>query len=96
MEWSRTNGQGKGYYVTEHALDGSRRNKRGRADEAGPFGYGQARQWKYSRSVNGERRKGRNEYDIAEGTCFMADIEFDADGAVKTVRYDLVRPARKV
>ena len=51
---------------------------------------------RYRRFVNGERRERRKGYDIAEGSCFMADIEFDAAGTVKSVRYDLVRPARKV
>ena len=96
MEWNRQNGQRKGYYVTNHALESSGSRYRPRPYETGPGGYGQARQWKDRRSVNGERREGRIGYDIAEGTCFMADIEFDAEGVIKKVRYDLVRPARKV
>ena len=78
MDWNRKYGTKKGYCVTNHALEGSRKRYEAR------------------RSVNGKCRDGRNVYDIAEGTCYMADIEFDAEGAVICVRYDLVRPARKV
>lgn len=78
MDWDRNNGPWKGYYVTNHALEGSRKRYEAR------------------RSVNGKRRDRQNVYEIAEGACYMADIEFDADGAVIRVRYDLVRPARKV
>ena len=96
MDWDRKNGSWKGYCVTNHALEGSGTRYGKRPDGYGPGRNGQARQWYTRRSANGERRNGRNAYDIAEGTCYMADIEFDAGGAVVSVRYDLVRPARKV
>lgn len=95
MEMDRNYGQGKRYYVTNHALDGPGMRYAGPKKEYGPARYGHGRQWKYRRTVDGERHEGRNVYDIAEGSCYMADIEFDADGTVMSVRYDLVRPARK-
>jgi len=95
MEMDRMNGQGKRYYVTNHALGGPGARYGERKKEYVPERYGHARQWKYRRSADGERHDRRNVYDIAEEYCYMADIEFDADGTVISVRYDLVRPARK-
>lgn len=96
MEWNRMNGSGKGYYVTDHALKGSGYRYDGRSYSPRKDGPCRGRQWIYRRSVDGERHDGRNAYDIAEGVCYMADIEFDAGGAVLGIRYDLVRPAGKV
>ena len=95
MEWNRENGSGKRYYVTDHALKGPGHRPEGRPDRYVSERFSQARQWKYRRSVDGEHHFERNAYEIAEGSCYMADFEFDADGAVTNVRYDLVRPAGK-
>ena len=96
MDGNRYDGSGKGYYVTNHALrDPDERPKEWRFRRTSE-GYGKARQWKYRRSVDGERLHGHNAYDIAEGACYMADLEFGEDGVVTRIRYDLVRPARKV
>ena len=96
MDRNRENGSGKGYYVTNHALKSFGYRYPEGPRETGAEKAGRERQWKYRRSVDGERHVGRNAYDIAEGACYMADIEFDAGGAVRSIRYDLVRPAWKV
>ena len=95
MDGYRYYGSGKRYYVTNHALGGPGARYEERRKYDAPPRYGHARQWSQRRSVDGERHNGRNVYDIAEECCYMADIEFNPDGTVMSVRYDLVRPARK-
>lgn len=96
MDWNRMNGSGKGYYVTDHALRGSGPRYDGRSYGPRNRRFGRERQWISRRSVDGERYNVQNVYDIAEGACYMADIEFDAGGTVLAIRYDLVLPAGKV
>lgn len=96
MDGYRYYGSGKRYYVTNHALGGSQERQKERPFRRTSEGFRQDRQWKYRRSVDGERLHGQNGYDIAEGACYMADLEFGEDGVLIGIRYDLVRPARKV
>ena len=95
MDGYRYYGSGKRYYVTNHALGGPGARYEERRKYDAPPRYGHARQWSQRRSVDGERLHGQNGYDIAEGACYMADLEFREDGVLIGIRYDLVRPARK-